>query len=133
MNAENLNNTRKELSKAENSSSIVSINDDLKELQNEIKKLINKLKVYKNERERSLRVLQFIDLEDTSDISSIFKDQLETIVNKVEEANLLKEKWENEQSELVEELSSRINNLEFYNASEWRKSVRKSFSIETYG
>jgi len=113
MNAENLNNTRKELSKAENSSSIVSINDDLKELQNEIKKLINKLKVYKNERERSLRVLQFIDLEDTSDISSIFKDQLETIVNKVEEANLLKEKWENEQSELVEELSSRINNLEF--------------------
>ena len=133
MNAENLNNTRKELSKAENSSSIVSINDDLKELQNEIKKLINKLKVYKNERERSWRVLQFIDLEDTSDISSIFKDQLETIVNKVEEANLLKEKWENEQSELVEELSSRINNLEFYNASEWRKSVRKSFSIETYG
>ncbi len=113
MNAENLNNTRKELSKAENSSSIVSINDDLKELQNEIKKLINKLKVYKNERERSWRVLQFIDLEDTSDISSIFKDQLETIVNKVEEANLLKEKWENEQSELVEELSSRINNLEF--------------------
>ncbi len=113
INAANINNTRKDVSKAENSSSIVSINEDLKELQNEIKKLINKLKVYKNERERCLKVLQFIDLEDTSDISSIFKDQLETIVNKVEEANLLKEKWENEQSELVEELSSRINNLEF--------------------
>ena len=51
-------------------------------------------------------------VEDTSDLCPIFKDHLETIVSKLEGPVLEKEKSRNEQTQLIQELSIRLNNLE---------------------